>query len=120
MNLLIRVWLLVASIVVTYDAAYILLRPASMLGGDLYAPFSPYSLYVQYDRLYADTTAPFSWITAYLNLVEVLLQLLALYLASAGSPSRKTVGLVVAVVVSTMTLWKTVLYMWYVLNGFTT
>ena len=50
----IYLWLIISSIIVIYDASYILLRPRSLSGGDLELIFSPYQLYIQYDTLYGN------------------------------------------------------------------
>lgn len=50
--LIVKTWLLISSIICTWDASFVLLRPRSMPGGDLHKYFAPYSLYVEIDKLY--------------------------------------------------------------------
>jgi hypothetical protein len=65
----IQIWLLISSLVVIYDAAYVLLRPDSMKGGSLFKYFFPYELYIQVDTLYGDIHDKFGIIQSWLNLV---------------------------------------------------
>ncbi len=63
------VWLVASSLIVIYDASYVLQRPASMEGGKLFPYFSPYALYIQYDTLYGDLKDSFVVIQSWLNLI---------------------------------------------------
>jgi hypothetical protein len=65
----ITIWLVVSSLVVIYDATYVLLRPATMLGGELFRFFSAYDLYIKFDTLYGNLTDSFVVIQSWLNLV---------------------------------------------------
>ena len=55
---IVKLWLAVQLIVVSWDATYVLLRPRTMEGGDLFLFFSPYKLYITIDHLYANISTP--------------------------------------------------------------
>ena len=95
-------WLALTTVIVLWDASFVLLRPWSME-----VPlWAPYKDYVQVDKLYGDLDDSFVWSQSVLNLVEVALNVTALSLLHAGSSAAP----VVALVVSAMTCSKTVLY----------
>jgi hypothetical protein len=43
----IKFWMGISGFVVLYDAGYVLMRPRSMPGGDLFPIWSPYELYAR-------------------------------------------------------------------------
>ena len=47
------VWLQVSLLVVLWDASFVLLRPASMAGGEYEAFFEPYKKYITIDKVCA-------------------------------------------------------------------
>eukprot|EP01116_Phalansterium_solitarium_P016598 TRINITY_DN3882_c0_g1_i1.p1 TRINITY_DN3882_c0_g1~~TRINITY_DN3882_c0_g1_i1.p1 ORF type:complete len:168 (-),score=37.51 TRINITY_DN3882_c0_g1_i1:193-696(-) len=103
----IKIWLAVTSVVVLWDAGYILNRPESMAGGSLEWVWFPYVDYIKnVDPRYGDLTDGFVIAQARMNIVEVFFQLSALYLASRKSTAAYVATLVGAV----MTCSKTVLY----------
>lgn len=99
-------WLALAAVVVTWDALFVLNRPASMPGGPLHALWKPYGLYVQVDHRYGNLQDPFVVAQSYMNLIEIALGLLALRLHQTGRRG----AVLLAYSVSLMTLAKTVLY----------
>ncbi|ORX46068.1 hypothetical protein DM01DRAFT_1294125 [Hesseltinella vesiculosa] len=111
----IRVWFLVSSLVVYWDATYCLFRPHSMEGGSLNFLWSPYNLYATVDYVYGLPAlhARDGWTSAQasLNLVESTVNLLYLYLAS--QPAQYNPGKVQLLGFSSvlLTLNKTILYL---------
>lgn len=99
-------WLAIAAVVVTWDALFVLNRPASMPGGALHFLWLPYARYIMVDHRYGDLHDPFVTAQSFINLVEVALGLLALRLHQ----QRRAGAVVLAYSVSLMTLAKTALY----------
>lgn len=108
-----NIWLFVSSLVVIYDASYVLLRPASMLAGELFRYFSAYDLYIKYDTLYGNLTDSFVVIQSWLNLVEISLILISLALSLSSCVIKKLVSALVILVASSFVFWKTVIYILY-------
>jgi hypothetical protein len=106
----VRVWLLVSLVIVVIDCVYLLQRPHTMAGGAFGHLFPQYAIYIKYDRLYADLEDRFVVIMSWMNLPELALQLLAVVLSYRRGQRAASVVLIIC---STMTFWKTVLYMWY-------
>ncbi|MCO1659750.1 hypothetical protein [Pseudonocardia humida] len=96
-------WLTVSAVVQAYDACYVLLGPLSHAGGPLVALWPAHVFYGTFDHRYAQFDA-FGSAQSWGNLVEVVLILWALLHA------RRWSGLVVALLVSVATFWKTVVY----------
>lgn len=46
-------WFVVSTALVAWDAGYMLMRPRSFPGGDLYWIWKPYTLYAQTDLVYS-------------------------------------------------------------------
>ena len=103
----IKLWLFVSSLVVLWDASFVLLRPRSMEGGDLFWIWTPYKTYCSIDKLYCDLQD--NWVVAqsYANLVESALNFFALFLYFTGSVRLASV---IANNSCLMTFWKTILY----------
>lgn len=108
-----NVWLLLSSLIVIYDATYVLLRPASMVGGDLFRYFSAYDLYIKYDTLYGNLSDSFVVIQSWLNLIEVTLILVALILSLSSCTIKKLISALVILMSSAFVFWKTVIYILY-------
>ncbi|KAI0777616.1 hypothetical protein BD413DRAFT_490589 [Trametes elegans] len=130
----ISIWFAVTLPIIFMDAAYCLLRPRSMRGGDLHWLFKPYGYYQDVDYVYGvrayengdgfpnaqcEFFFPSLWqpssthlvepttLAAALNVVENLMNIAYLYLAHvSGSPLAPLVGFASAMA----TLWKTALY----------
>ncbi|KAF8324917.1 uncharacterized protein EI90DRAFT_3146783 [Cantharellus anzutake] len=117
-RLWISVWFALSTLIVTWDAGYLLLRPRSMQGGDLFWLWRPYHLYSKIDYLmyrriglWAAALAEgdgFPSAQALMNLAENILNLLYLYQVHL-SPDPSTAP-IAGFAVATMTFWKTVLY----------
>ncbi|KAI9509906.1 hypothetical protein F5148DRAFT_1275021 [Russula earlei] len=104
-------WFLLSAPVIIWDASYCLMRPRSMIGGDLHWIWKPYGKYQEVDDIYGVKALiennGFTNAQAFLNLIETALNLFYLYLAHVAEyPSASVVGFASAV----MTLSKTVLY----------
>ncbi|BGP45322.1 hypothetical protein JCM10450v2_001140 [Rhodotorula kratochvilovae] len=103
-------WFVVSTLLVAWDTGFVLLRPRSMHGGDLYWLWKPYTLYGQVDKVYSrewwDLRRGFTSAQALMNIVESALNVLYLFLAGRGSPVAVLVGFTATV----MTAAKTVLY----------
>lgn len=107
-------WLVLSSLVVLWDTAYVLYRPHTMQGGSLFGYFSPYVKYIQIDTLYGNVKDRFVVVQAECNLVEVFLQLLsvAIYVLSENQHGKRVAGLI-AVIAACFTFWKTIIYLMY-------
>eukprot|EP01123_Difflugia_compressa_P007801 TRINITY_DN2173_c0_g1_i1.p1 TRINITY_DN2173_c0_g1~~TRINITY_DN2173_c0_g1_i1.p1 ORF type:complete len:170 (-),score=16.99 TRINITY_DN2173_c0_g1_i1:156-665(-) len=102
----ILLWLFISSLVVFWDVSFVLLRPRSMKGGDLFWLYTPYELYIEVDRAYGDLKNTFVISQSYLNILENILNFIAIFthfLHSPSSPLFALTGL-------SMTLGKTILY----------
>ncbi|HWL60269.1 MAG TPA: hypothetical protein VNQ48_05210 [Microbacteriaceae bacterium] len=99
------VWFIVTAIIQTYDACYVLLGPLSHTGGPLSWLWAGHVLYGNYDATYGGTHSD-AWGEAqsWLNLIEVVVLLVIL------ANRRKPVAVVLGLIVSTATFWKTVAY----------
>ena len=106
-------WLLISSLIVIFDASYVLLRPESMRGGSLFQYFSPYELYCKFDTLYCHDSDRFVVIQSWLNLMEITMAFISLAMYAFGKQSTQLLGSILAVIVSAFTFWKTVIYIWY-------
>ncbi|KAI0344087.1 hypothetical protein BDW22DRAFT_1427735 [Trametopsis cervina] len=107
----ISLWFVVTIPVIFWDAGYCLLRPRSMVGGDLHWIWAPYSIYQEVDYIYGVKALQegngFTNAQSVLNLVENVLNIVYLWLAHvSGSPVAPVIGFTSVV----MTLSKTVLY----------
>jgi adiponectin receptor len=104
----ITVWLFVSSCVVAWDVGFILMRPRSMLGGDLHWFWKPYGLYSTIDLVYSHEAFlnkdPFPTAQAILNIFECLLNFYSL------SISNQSLAIPMTMIALTMTFWKTFLY----------
>lgn len=96
-------WLIFSGVIQTYDAAFVLTKPLSDVGGPLGFLWPGHHLYATYDGRYAAFDA-FGSAQSWGNLIEVLLIVWVLR-------SRRSAGGVLgALVVCVATFWKTVLY----------
>ncbi|KAJ9478191.1 ADIPOR-like receptor IZH2 [Pseudozyma hubeiensis] len=117
---LVSAWLFLSSFVVAWDVGYILLRPRSMLGGDLHWLWSPYALYMNIDYVYGlpswDSKDGFPAAQSLMNVGESIINLFYIYLVHVkATPEALAVAPVYGLVTVIMTLSKTFLY---VLNDF--
>ncbi|KAI9456137.1 hypothetical protein BJY52DRAFT_598113 [Lactarius psammicola] len=107
----ISAWFLLTTPVILWDAFYCLMRPRSMVGGDLHWIWEPYGLYQEVDYVYGikalQENDGFPNAQSFLNLIETALNVFYVYLAHVAKyPAASLVGFASA----TMTLSKTVLY----------
>lgn len=97
------VWLTVSAVIQTYDACYVLLGPLSHAGGPLAGLWPGHVFYGSFDHRYAQFDA-FGSAQSWANLVEVVFIVWALFHAKRWS------GVVVGLIVTVATFWKTVIY----------
>ncbi|EDV20563.1 uncharacterized protein TRIADDRAFT_60962 [Trichoplax adhaerens] len=104
----IKVWFFISSVICSWDASFVLLRPHSMPPDGKYSQyFSPYALYLGVDKKYGDLEDTFIIGQAWCNVAEVVMML---FVVLFGSSSRGK-GWIFSLVVSTMTFWKTVVFL---------
>ncbi|KAL6066735.1 hypothetical protein QOT17_009319 [Balamuthia mandrillaris] len=80
-------WLYVGSLIVLWDASYILLRPRTMKGGDLETFWYPYQTYILADKRYGDLNDSFGIAQSWMNLVEVAICFIGLFQYHKGNSS---------------------------------
>jgi hypothetical protein len=97
------VWLTISAIIQTYDACYVLLGPLSHEGGPLAGLWPGHVFYGSFDHRYAQFDA-FGSAQSWANLLEVLV------IAWALAHAKRWSGVVVGLIVTVATLWKTVIY----------
>jgi hypothetical protein len=84
-----------------------------MKGGSLYHIYHPYDNYVIYDTLYSDMNDSFVVIQSWLNIVEGVLLIFAVFLSFSKCIKLNLWAAVIGVLASTMVFWKTVIFVWY-------
>eukprot|EP01087_Luapelamoeba_hula_P012506 TRINITY_DN348_c0_g1_i1.p1 TRINITY_DN348_c0_g1~~TRINITY_DN348_c0_g1_i1.p1 ORF type:complete len:182 (-),score=32.59 TRINITY_DN348_c0_g1_i1:64-609(-) len=110
------VWLLISFLVTLWDSFFVLLRPRSFPGNDLAWIWPPYHLYIEVDHRYKDLNDGLGYVQALLNIPEALVALYA-YVKHVSGNNSSAWGYVL--IVSTMTFWKTCVYMGSdAVNGF--
>lgn len=97
------VWLTISAVIQTYDACYVLLGPLSHDGGPLAGFWPGHVFYGTFDHRYGQFDA-FGSAQSWANLVEVVFIVWALFHA------RRWSGVVVGLLVTVATFWKTVIY----------
>ena len=97
------VWLTISAIIQTYDACYVLLGPLSHDGGPLAGFWPGHVFYGSFDQRYSQFDA-FGSAQSWANLLEVIVIVWALAHAKRWS------GVVVGLIVTVATFWKTVIY----------
>ena len=109
---LVLIWTIVASIICLWDAGFVLNRPRSLPGGDLHWMWKPYALYITIDHLYGDMKSGFVVAQSWLNLVELVISLAAVYVYYRPGATRREqkISLVVLLLANMATFWKTVIY----------
>jgi hypothetical protein len=96
-------WLIFSAMIQTYDAAFVLTKPWSDVGGPLGFLWPGHHLYAAYDGRYAAFDA-FGSAQSWANLAEVLLIVWVLFKRQSAA------GVLGGLVVCVATFWKTVLY----------
>jgi uroporphyrin-III C-methyltransferase len=99
----IAVWFVITAVIQTYDAFYELLGPISHAGGPLAWLWPGHVFYSSFDHRYAGFDA-FGSAQSWANLVEVVALVWVLFHLARWS------GVVVGLIVSVATFWKTVIY----------
>ncbi|THU83181.1 hypothetical protein K435DRAFT_784304 [Dendrothele bispora CBS 962.96] len=107
----VSLWFLVTAPIIFWDAAYVFMRPRSMLGGDLHWIWKPYEIYQNVDLIYGVPALVegdgFPNAQSLLNIVETFLNIAYLYYAHVAAwPPATLIGFTSAA----LTLAKTVLY----------
>ena len=102
----IAVWLAISTLICTWDASFVLNRETSI--DSFNNPiWMPYQDYVKVDQLYGKVNNDFVFSQSILNIVEICINILALYLLSKKEFKQASVT---ALVACAMTSSKTVLY----------
>lgn len=113
-------WFLFTAPLMLWDAAYCLMRPRSMVGGDLHWIWKPYALYGEVDHVYGFEAFMngdgFAGAAAVLNIIEITTNLIYLFYAYI---MRSDLAPLFGYCGATMTLSKTLLYVLqeYFCNG---
>lgn len=105
-------WLWLSALLCIYDGLFCVLRPHTLPGGALETVYHGYKLYIAADIHYADATDSFIWSQGLLNLLESVVNLVVVLNLVRSVRVQK----MVAVIVSVMTCWKTVLFAVYSLD----
>ncbi|RMX57083.1 hypothetical protein pdam_00008222 [Pocillopora damicornis] len=103
----VAVWLVISSIVVTIDALFVLLRPHTLPDGKWNFLFEPYNIFIEVDPRYKDLKDTFVIGQSFMNLLEMCLNIVILTMQNS---SKDGLAVLLAFMVSTMTLSKTVFY----------
>ena len=74
------IWLIISTAVVFWDVMFVLLRPASFIGGNLGFLWVPYAKYIKIDTSYADLTNTFVIAQSIMSLFEIAISIIALFL----------------------------------------
>jgi len=97
------IWFVVTACIQTYDACYELLGPLSHQGGPVSWLWPGHVFYSTFDQRYASFDA-FGSAQSWANLLEVIVLVVILFRTKRWS------GVVLGLVVSVATFWKTVIY----------
>jgi len=107
----ITLWILITAPMMLWDAGYCLMRPRSMVGGDLHWFWKPYEYYEKVDYVYGvkafENGEGFAGAAAVLNILENLTNIIYLYQSYI---SQSDVAPVFGYTGAVMTLAKTLLY----------
>ncbi|MEP9393465.1 hypothetical protein ABLE92_25060 [Gordonia sp. VNQ95] len=97
------IWFAITAVIQTYDACYVLLGSVSHKGGSMAWLWPGHVFYSSFDHRYAGADA-FGSAQSWANLLEVLVLIWVL------SNRRRFSAVVVGLIVTVATFWKTVLY----------
>uniref|UniRef100_A0A0B6ZC12 EXPERA domain-containing protein n=1 Tax=Arion vulgaris TaxID=1028688 RepID=A0A0B6ZC12_9EUPU len=100
------IWFYSTTVICTWDATFIMLRPHSLPGGSLATLWYLYKYYVTVDQRYMDTNDAFVYAQSLLNYAEVIFNIVTIIMHYHCSRHTSTI----AFMVSVMTMWKTILY----------
>ena len=109
----VRIWLLISSIIVTWDYTFVLLRPETLPGGSLHSYYWPYAKYIQLDTLYSNPKDRFLYFQSWFNCFESILAFSSLLILMRKGRQGQIIGAFMAFAVSSFTFWKTFLYFAY-------
>jgi hypothetical protein len=104
------IWLILSGLICIIDATFVIFRPGSLPGGNLVKYFPVWigwHQYIQHDKRYADLHDAWVVLQSYMNLVEVALQFLCVYLNKKGNFN---LAHKIFIVISICTFYKTVIY----------
>jgi hypothetical protein len=98
-------WFIVSAVVCAVDATFVVMRPWSLTAAG--QPWATWQHYATFDKRYANMSDAWVVLQSYLNFAEIAIQLIVVLLGLLG---RNGAAHRLAMVVSTMTLWKTAIY----------
>jgi len=108
-----KFWFFISSLIVFFDAFFIINRPLTLKGGPYYSVYHLYDNYTIYDTLYASLTDNFVIIQSWLNIVEGILLLTSLLMSISSNLSFRLWSSIIATITSGFVFWKTVIFIWY-------
>lgn len=108
-----KVWFVISAFIVFFDASFVIQRPETMKGGNLYHIYYLYDNYILYDTLYADLNDVFVICQSWLNIVEGIMLLISVAISFNKCIKIKLWSAVIGAIASTMVFWKTVIFVWY-------
>lgn len=108
-----KFWFIVSALIVFFDASFVLQRPSTLKGGDLYQYYFPYDNYIIYDTLYSDLKDSFVVIQSWLNIVEGVFLIVTVLISLSKCIKLRLWAAAIGVLASTCVFWKTVIFVWY-------
>jgi hypothetical protein len=108
-----KIWFFLSSLIVFFDAFFIINRPHTLKGGQYYNIYFLYDNYTIYDTLYASLTDKFVVIQSWLNIVEGGFLLTSLLLSFSSCVKCRMWAAILATLTSAFVFWKTVIFIWY-------
>jgi hypothetical protein len=108
-----KFWFVLSAFIVFFDASFVIQRPATLKGGNLYKYYFAYDNYVIYDTLYTDLKDSFVVIQSWLNIVEGVFLIVAVILSLSKCLKASLWGAAIGAITSTCVFWKTVIFVWY-------
>jgi hypothetical protein len=103
-------WLLLSSLIVVWDAGFVLTRPHSMPGGKWAHIWKPSELYITIDKMYGNMEDKFVFTQSCFNVLEIIINLTAFCLLIT---KRTRLGALIALCGLCFTFWKTCIYFVY-------
>jgi hypothetical protein len=104
------IWTLFSSFATLFDGTYLMMRPASMVGGKYHWLFKVYDLYSIYDPSYTDMKHAYSIAQGLSASLDVLIMFIALFMYL--TPLKRTVWpALMLIVANASTLFRTLLYL---------
>ncbi|VIO93905.1 Uncharacterized protein BM_BM6441 [Brugia malayi] len=103
----IQIWLKLSTLICSLDVAYTMLRPHTLRGNTLGIFYELWNIYSDVDLRYATTNDIVTMATGRLMVIEIILNIAALYLCRHYPRQAK----LTAFLTSAFVFWKTLLYM---------